>query len=257
MVIIRSKDNKLIKEIKKLKLKKYRDSENKFLAEGIKFLDYLDFLPELIIAREDILCNSEYLAKFKNFSTKKIFVDEKIFAELSSQENSQGVIILYSKKIFDIENLSNNIVVLDDISDPGNLGTIIRVCHATNFNDIILTKGSVDAYNDKAIRASMGSILNVSLIYMERKDILSLLREKNYKSFVTYLDKTAVPYNNIALEEKNAFILGNEGHGVGEDFVSLADIKTIIPILSNTESLNVAIATALLLYKVRELQGEF
>ena len=257
MEIIKSKENKLIKELKKLKHKKYRDFENKFLAEGIKFLDYIQYIPEMIIIREDILENENYLDKISKFNVKKIFIDKKIFSDLSSQENSQGILILYKKKNFNIKNLSDDIVILDDISDPGNLGTIIRICDATNFKDLILTKNSVDAYNDKVIRASMGSILNINLIYMEREDILQILREKKYHSFATYLDKNILPYNKLKIKDKNAIILGNEGRGVGKDFLKIADTKTIIPILGNSESLNVAVASALILYKFRELQNYF
>lgn len=256
MEIIRSKDNKIVKELKKLKQKKYRDLTDKFLAEGIKFLDYTEYVPELIIAREDMINNAIFLEKISNFNVKTMYLDEKIFNELSAQENSQGVIILYQKKVSNLENLSDNILVLDDISDPGNLGTIIRICDATNFKDIILSKGSVDAYNDKVIRASMGSILNINLIYMDRKNIFNLLTEKKYNSFITYLDKTAVPYNKLELQGKNAIIMGNEGRGVGNDFLEISHTKTIIPILGNAESLNVAVATALMLYKFRELQNQ-
>ena len=141
MEIIESKENKLIKSLKKLKQKKYRDSEAQFLAEGYKFLDY-DTVPEIIIVREDV--KDLYMEKLDRFECKKILVNEKIFQELSSQENSQGIIIVYSKKNNDLNSLSNNLVILDDVADPGNLGTIIRLCDATNFKDIILTKGTVD-----------------------------------------------------------------------------------------------------------------
>lgn len=257
MEIIRSKENRLVKDLKKLKQKKYRDSEDKFLAEGIKFLDYLQYIPEMIIIREDILTNNNYLDRIAKFDVKKIFIDKKIFSDLSSQENSQGILILYKKKKFDIKNLSNDIVILDDVSDPGNLGTIIRICDATKFKDLILTKNSVDAYNEKVIRASMGSILNINIEYMEREDILKMLKENNYHSYATYLDKNSLHYNKVEIKSKNAIILGNESKGVGEDFLRIADTKTIIPILGNAESLNVAVASALILYKFRELQNYF
>lgn len=256
MEIIESKENKLIKSLKKLKQKKYRDSENKFLAEGYKFLDY-NYSPEIIIIREDIYQSNFYFEKLNKFSCKKIVVTTKIFEELSSQENSQGVIILYNKKNNDLESLSNNLVILDDVSDPGNLGTIIRICDATNFKDIILTKRTVDAYNEKVIRATMGSILNVNLYYLEKSKIINFLKENNYSIISTYLDKTAIPYNKIELKEKNAIVFGNEGNGISSDFINITDYKTIIPILSNTESLNVAVATGIILYKFREIEGAF
>ena len=141
MEIIESKENKLIKFLKKLKQKKYIDAEGQFLAEGHKFLDY-NTKPEIIIVREDV--KDLYMEKLNRFECKKILANEKIFQELSSQENSQGIIIVYSKKNNDLNFLSNNLVILDDVADPGNLGTIIRLCDATNFKDIILTKGTVD-----------------------------------------------------------------------------------------------------------------
>ena len=116
------------------------------------------------------------MEKLDRFECKKILVNEKIFQELSSQENSQGIIIVYSKKNNDLNCLSNNLVILDDVADPGNLGTIIRLCDATNFKDIILTKGTVDAYNEKVIRATMGSILNVNLFYLEKQEIIKILK---------------------------------------------------------------------------------
>lgn len=255
MEIIQSKENKLIKEIKKLKLKKYRDLENKFLAEGRKFLDYDNISPEIIFIHEDIYENEEIVEKINKFNSKKIILSKKVFNELSFQENSQGVILLYNKKNLENIKLSDNLVVLDNISDPGNLGTIIRICDATNFKDIILVKGTVDAYNEKVVRSTMGSILNVNLIYMEQEELILLLQKEDYNIIVTYLDKNSVPYNKIKLKKKNAIIFGNEGNGINEKLIKISNIKTIIPILTNTESLNVGVATGIVLYKIRELDG--
>lgn len=256
MEIIESKENKLIKFLKKLKQKKYRDSEDKFLAEGHKFLDY-EYEPELIILREDVFQEKIYEDKIKKFTSKISVLSQKIFEDLSSQEHSQGIILLYNKKKEKLDVLSSDIVILDDVADPGNLGTIIRICDATNFKDIILTKGSVDVYNEKVIRASMGSILNVNIYYFEKKEIIKFLKENNYSVISTFLDKTAVPYTKIELKKKNAIVFGNEGRGISQDFVEISNYKTIIPILSNTESLNVGVATGIILYKIRELEGAF
>ena len=106
------------------------------------------------------------------------------------------------KKNNDLNSLSNNLVILDDVADPGNLGTIIRLCDATNFKDIILTKGTVDAYNRKSYKATMGSILNVNLFYLEKREIIKLLKENNYSVIATYLDKEALPYNKIKLKRE-------------------------------------------------------
>lgn len=253
--IITSKENKIIKELKKLKQKKYRDLNNQFLAEGIKFLDYETYSPSILIIREDILENKTYMKKIEKANCKKLYLNEKVFSELSSQENSQGLIILYDKKDYDLEKVEEDIVILDDISDPGNMGTIIRICDATNFKTLVLTKGTVDCYNEKVIRATMGSILNINIFYAERENIIKFLKAKKYKIFATHLNEKSISYTEMKLENKNAFIFGNEGNGVGEDFIQKAETKVIIPILTKTESLNVGVATGVLLYKVRELDG--
>ena len=93
--------------------------------------------------------------------------------------------------------------------------------------------------------------------YLEKSEIINFLKENNYSIISTYLDKTAIPYNKIELKEKNAVIFGNEGNGISDDFINITDYKTIIPIFSNTESLNVAVATGIILYKFREIEGAF
>ena len=120
---------------------------------------------------------------------RKIIVSDKIFKELTSQENSQGVILVYSYCPSDLEKIENNILVLDKVQDPGNLGTIIRVADAAGFKDIILTKGSVDCYNEKCVRSSMGSIFNMNISVYGREELIHFLEEKKYKLLVTALRK--------------------------------------------------------------------
>ena len=248
MDIIGSKENELFKKLKKLKSKKYRDSEKLFLAEGRKFLD-LDEEPKIIIFKEGI--EEKILNKSDKYNSKKIILTEKLFKELSMQENSQGVILCYNSKLKVVEELDDNIVVLNRVSDPGNLGTIIRLTDAAGFKDIILTKGSVDCYNEKVVRSSMGSILSVNLYYVDEDEIVNLLKTKGYKLIVTALEKDSIPYTGLKLTNKNAFIFGNEGDGVSKDIIEKSDEKVIIPIYGSAESLNVAIASAILLYDVR------
>ena len=142
---------------------------------------------------------------------------------------------------------------MDKVSDPGNLGTIIRTVDASGFKDIILTTGSVDCYNEKTIRSTMGSIFNVRISYLDEDKMIEFLREKNYKLIATALDKTSVPYTEMKLANKNAIIFGNEGNGIGEKLLKEADEKVIIPIYGTAESLNVAMACGIIIYKVREL----
>ncbi len=253
MIYIDSKDNNTLKKIKKMRTKKYRDKEKRFLAEGTKFLDF-DTVPEYIIIDEAYSENREILDKVKKFKESEIIVlSQNLFLQLSSQENSQGIILVYKYEEHDINMIENNIIVLDRVGDPGNLGTIIRTADAAGFRDIILTKGSVDCYNEKVVRSTMGSIFNMRLYYIEEESLLSILKEKGYKLISTVLSDDCVPYTQMKLQEKNAVIFGNEGSGIGENIIKNSDEKVIIPIYGTAESLNVAMACGIIIYKCREM----
>lgn len=254
MEFINSLDNSTIKKVKKLKQRKYREEEKKFLAEGRKFLDFT-YTPDLIILKENFEDLENITTKLERFNCRKIVVNDRIFKELTSQENSQGVILVYPYCETNIEKINNNIIVLDKIQDPGNLGTIIRVADAAGFKDIILTKGSVDCYNEKCVRSSMGSIFNMNIVYMEEFQLIQFLKEKKYKFLVTALENNSIEYTDITLNEKNAIIFGSEGNGVSDNFLKAADETVIIPIYGSAESLNVAMASGIILYKVRELMN--
>lgn len=251
MLQINSKDNNLFKRIKKLKQKKYREQERLFLAEGIKFLDFSK-TPEFIFIDSDFNYQS-IQEKLDKFSSEKYILSSKLFKELTSQEHSQGIILVYAYEEHSLDELEDNIIVLDKVSDPGNLGTIIRTVDASGFKDIILTTGSVDCYNEKTIRSTMGSIFNIRISYLDEDKMIEFLKEKNYKLIATALDKTSVPYTEMKLANKNAIIFGNEGNGIGENLLNCANEKVIIPIYGTAESLNVAMACGIIIYKVREL----
>lgn len=254
MIYIKSMENDTIKEVNKLKQKKYRDKNKLFLAEGLKFLDY-SLGATMLFLREDLENIEEVQNKISNFSCKKFVLTKNIFEKISSQEHSQGIIIVYEKKD-EVLNLASDIVVLDEVSDPGNLGTIIRLVDAVGLKDMIIVRGSVDAYSEKVVRSSMGSIFNVNLIFMDRKKTIEFLKEKSYHIYVTNLNKNSLPYSKIKKYEKNAFVFGNEAKGVSQDFINEADDNVIIPIYGGAESLNVAMATGIILYKFRELMGD-
>lgn len=245
-----SAENNQFKFLKKLKQKKYREEFGLYFAEGVKFLDF-DINPEYIIINEEYLENIE--KRVENIDSKKLILPQQLFNQLTSQENSQGIILVYKIRYSKLEEFKDNVVILDKVSDPGNLGTILRVCDASGFKDIILVKGCVDIYNEKVVRSSMGSIFGVNFIYLEESEIFKFLRENNYKTFVTALDSSSIDYTDVKLTGKNAFVFGNEGVGVCKEFLDFADKKVIIPIYGIAESLNVAMASGIFLYKMREL----
>ncbi|WP_304205886.1 RNA methyltransferase [Fusobacterium perfoetens] len=249
MLQISGKDNVLFKKVKKLKQKKYREIEQLFLAEGVKFLDFSTTPNYIFIDEEfDLSLIEQELEKFQ---CEKYILSSGLFSQLSSQENSQGVILVYSYEKYSLDNLENNI--LDKVSDPGNLGTIIRTVDAAGFKDIILTTGSVDCYNEKVIRSTMGSIFNARLRYMNEDEMVMFLKDKDYRLISTALDKNSVPYTEIKLKKKNAIIFGNEGNGISKSILAVSDEKVIIPIYGSAESLNVGVACGIILYKIREI----
>ncbi|MDK4522250.1 RNA methyltransferase [Fusobacterium necrophorum] len=247
---ISSPENEKVKFFSKLKKKKYREEERVFLAEGKKFLDYPEGA-KYVLLREGVEVEEERLERF---SCPVFLLSQKCFEKVSVQENSQGVILLYSYPVIEISKAAKQLIVLDDIQDPGNLGTMIRLVDAAGFSDIFLTKHSVDCYNEKVVRSSMGSIFHVRLHVMEKKEILEYLQAENYHVLVTTLQRDSVAYTEMQLKEKNAFVFGNEGHGVSKEFLELAEQKIIIPISGQAESLNVAMAAGIILFYSRDLK---
>lgn len=253
MIYIDSKENNTLKYLKKLKLKKYRDKEKKFLAEGTKFLDF-ETIPEYIILTKNYSEDSIILDKIKRFDKSKVIIlSDNLFEQISSQENSQGVILVYNYEENDINSVGDNIIVLDRVGDPGNLGTIIRTVDAAGFKDIVLTKGSVDCFNEKTVRSTMGSIFNVRLYYIDEDILLNFLKEKKYKIISTVLSDDCISYTEMKLTEKNVIVFGNEGSGIGENIIKNSHEKVIIPIYGTAESLNVAMACGIIIYKCREI----
>lgn len=247
---IASQDNKFYKILKKLGKKKYRDENNIFKAEGEKFLkENINFNKIIVMESKYKYLEDKY--KISQFNNLTILKDE-LFEEISDQETSQGVIVLYSKSLTTINDINGDVVILDDVQDPGNIGTIIRTMEATAFKNLILTKGSVDVYNPKTVRATMGGIFKLNILYETPENIIKFLKTENYQVISTLLDETSVDYDKVMLKEKNAYIFGNEGHGITEIFIDNTDVKAIIPIYGDIDSLNVSVASGVFLYKMRE-----
>ena len=248
--IITSSDNKFYKLLKKLNKKKYRDQNNIFKAEGEKFLK------EKINFNKIIITESKYEYFVENYNINSYnnvtVLKDELFQEISEQENSQGIIVLYSQTLTSIKDINGDVIILDDVQDPGNIGTIIRTMEAAGFKNLILTKGSVDVYNPKTVRATMGAIFKLNIIYETPENTVKFLKEHGYQVISTILDENSIDYNKITLKENNAYVFGNEGHGISDIFKEATDIKAIIPIYGSIDSLNVSIASGIFLYKMRE-----
>ena len=239
IINISSKQNTKIKEIGKLiSDNSYRKERKEFVIEGFHLLE---------MALEDRLVKAIFsLEPSKNIDEKitNYIVSEDILKKISTQKNPQGVVAICSMRK-EKEISHNNVLYLDGVSDPGNLGTLLRTALAFSFKDVILSKGSVSLYNEKTISSSQGAIFRLNIISGDEQNLINL-KEKGYKILATEI-KGSVELKNIKKSDKQVLILGNEAHGVNEKILNLADERIRIDI-NEIESLNVAICGAIMMH---------
>ena len=230
MNIISSKDNELIKNIKKLKEKKYRDINNQYIIEGIKLIKEAIIEKaniKLIVICEECLVDGT--------------IDKNLLYEIAKYE-----CIYVTEKIF--TQISDVIVALDDIQDPGNLGTILRTVDSANLKQIIVSADTADCYNPKVVRSTMGAIFRVNIIETaELETTLKEIKKHKFDVIVTSLDTEKSIYD--IKYNKKVIVIGNEANGVSKEIQEMADTKVKIPMLGKTESLNASVATAIIVYE--------
>ena len=232
-------NNPKIKEFAKLKQKKYRDKQGLFLVEGahlVKEAYESGFLEELLILED------------KEFSldTKTSYITKNVLKYLSDVETPVGIIGVCKFKNTTIT--GNKLLILDSVQDPGNLGTIIRSSAAFNIDTIIINDKCADPYSDKVIRSSQGMIFKTNIV---KKDLYDYLKE--IKGKIPIFGTKVTGGKNIKNIEKFqtfAIIMGNEGKGVDEKLLDLCDEYLYIPMNSKCESLNVGVATSIILYEL-------
>lgn len=256
MQVISSKENEIIKNIKKLKEKKYRDLNNEYIIEGIKIIQ--EAIQENAKIKQIIICDD--CEKNSNISQEMmyeiakyecIYVTNKIFTSLTDVKNPQGIMAIIEKNYSKEEETDYNqdiIVALDDIQDPGNLGTILRTVDSIGINQILVSKGTADSYNPKVVRSTMGAIFRVKIIECEDLEkTLKEIKKRKFEILVTSLQTENSIYD--IKYNKKVIVIGNEANGVEEKIQNMADVKVKIPMLGKTESLNASVATGIILYE--------
>ena len=235
-MLITSKDNDTIKFLKKLKDKKYRDQENAYIIEGAKLIK--EAIQENIKIKMVILCDGcsaenaiDSDLKYEIAKYECICVSEKIFLGLTNVVNPQGILAVVEKNnnTNEIDYNDNLFLILDDLQDPGNMGTILRTADSINLKQIIVSKGSADVYNPKVVRSTMGAIFRIKVI--ESDDLSKTIKEmKKHKIKVAatslQTDKSIYDINY----EKTAIVIGNEANGVSDKVLETVDEKIKIPI---------------------------
>lgn len=241
--MITSIQNNYIKQVRKLTIRKERYKAKAFLIEGFHLLEEAlksEWEIKRLIIREDT-----DIPKW-GAHLPILYVTDHVFKHLSQTETPQG--ILGVVKMQDVKVTKNDkILLLDAIQDPGNLGTIIRTADAAGFNHLVLGKGTVDLYNDKVIRATQGSVFHVKI---EQEDLLNKIEQLKRDNVTVYASalQNAMLYKNVIPNERIALILGNEGSGIRDDILQIADKRVRIPIYGKAESLNVGVAAGILMY---------
>lgn len=255
MQVITSKDNEIIKNIRKLKEKKYRDMNHEFIVEGIKLIKEAvaeEAKIKLIVVCEECLkdgcLDQKLLYEIAKYDC--IYVNQKVFSVLTDVQNPQGLLAVIEKqdKEENINYKEDVIVVLDGIQDPGNLGTILRTIDSVGLKQVIVSSKTADAYNPKVVRSTMGAIFRVNII--ESENLLETL--KNAKKHKYKIMATSLETNNSIYDvdyHKKVLVIGNEANGVSKEVLDYADEKIRIPMLGKTESLNASVATAVILYE--------
>ena len=255
MQVISSKDNELVKHIKKLKDKKYRDESNEYIVEGVKLIE--EAVKENAKIKKIIICEdttrtyeipTNVMLEIAKYEC--IYVTDKIFASITQVTNPQGIMAIIEKNNNnqEIDFSQDIIVVLDDVQDPGNLGTILRTVDSIGLNQIIVSKGTADAFNAKVVRSTMGAIFRVKIIESESlQETIKVIKKHHFKLMVTSLQTENSIYD-IEFKKK-IIVIGNESNGVSKEIQDMADEKAKIPMIGKTESLNASVAAGIVMYE--------
>lgn len=229
--------------ISSLKNKKYRKDNQLFIAEGIKSVEEFinsSYQIDIIYVTEDALTKLNKIPQNIKFE----LVSEKDFAKITQLTTPQGVLALVkipnSKSVLELATYSNHMLVLDNIQDPGNLGTIIRTAEWFGMTHIVCSIDTVDVYNPKVVQATMGSLSRVEMIYTDISSFLTLYKGKKYGALLN-----GENIYNVDFGESGLIVLGNEGNGIRDSILPLLDTAVTIPRVGNAESLNVAVASTI------------
>lgn len=253
METIQSKDNSLIKDTKKLKDKKYRIESSRFLIEGFRFVGEAlqsDFIVPLVFVSESALdrWQSFNMQDKVQKNTKVYSVTDQILKIISGTDTPQGIVAVVNNKNIDAENKQGFYILVDKVQDPGNMGTIIRTAHASGALGVIITKGTVDIYNEKTLRSTMGSIFHIPIIHDINLESVKSLKSNGFRLVGSSLD-TDKNFYDVDLNDKVIIAVGNEGSGISGELMDIADVKIKIPMPGGAESLNVSVAASIMMFE--------
>ena len=240
-MVITSVNNEYIKKLCKLKEKKYRDIENKFLVEGYHLVmeAYNAKLLDSVVLLEG--------EKVPIYDIDITYVSNEVMKKLSDVVSGSHIIGIVRKK--EDKMVGDRILILDDIQDPGNLGTMIRSAKAFGFDTIILSKNSVDLYNPKVVRSTQGMLFYVNILVRDLGCFINNLKEDNYVIYGSDV-RDGINVREEDIPSKLAIVIGNEGNGISDEVSKLCDKNLYIKMSDEVESLNAGVAASILMYEV-------
>lgn len=243
-MLITSLDNDRIKNYIKLKDRKYRKKTNTFIVEGMHLVEEAikeDLVIELIVEKDTKISTSLPI----------VYVTKEIINKISEMESPSNIMALC--KIRESNIIGDKILMLDEIQDPGNLGTIIRSAKAFNVDTIVLSPNTVDIYNPKVIRATQGMVFHTNIVIKDLIPTIDELKQNGIPIYGTKVDN-GKDVRELKANDKNKYclIMGNEGNGVSKEILDKCDVYLYIKMNENVESLNVGVATSILLYELNK-----
>lgn len=242
--MISSNQNERVKYWHSLKEKKNRDIAREYIIEGEHLVleAYKNGYLKTLIYIGDIKI------KFKNI--EMIEVSENVMKKICSTSTPQNIAGIAKYFEDDFLKIDDKIVVLDGVQDPGNAGTIVRNSLAFGYNLVFFSNNSVDIYNSKFIRATQGYFYSLRILRGNVIEFIEFLKKEKYDIISTFLDKDSIDINYIKPNDKYCLVFGNEGQGISKEVIDLSNIKTIIKMNEKVDSLNVAVASGIIMFKL-------
>lgn len=252
--MITSTSNPQVKHLLQLQKKsKARNEEKVFVVEGLRM--FIEVPKERVV--KVYVSETFYNKKKEELNWEELPIEilsDSVFKHVSDTQTPQGVLCIVKQKMQDLDSLLNiekpHFMVLDNLQDPGNMGTIIRTAEGAGVDAVFMSRDCVDIYNPKTIRSTMGSIYRMPFIYIEEiVPLLEEFRKRGIKSYAAHLEGKN-SYDKEDYRKGTAILIGNEGNGLRDEVAEKADIWVRIPMEGQVESLNAAIAASVLMFEV-------
>lgn len=248
---IQSVKNPLIKELKKLHKKKYREEARCYLLEGFHLVEEAAASGAHI---KEVLVTDRGLSEWRDWIDQQVneeictLVSAEVMSAVSDLPTPQGILAVIEMEETSIEEYKGGWLLLDNVQDPGNVGTMIRTADAFGLTGVILGKGTADLYSTKVLRSMQGSNYHLPILQKDLTEIIPHFKEQQTPIYGTELNEEALPLNEVTKTTDFALVMGNEGQGVKKEILDMTDKNVYIPIPGNAESLNVGVAAGVLMY---------